>query len=313
MPPSSGVNPMDLLHHGIHKFPKAQLLASSRHLGWEGVGAELRSHPAGDIEAIQPGQVEVTIALAGDRDAVVSRKAAGVRQQTPVLPGQIWISPVGLVEDDIRITRPLSRILHIYLPTEPSPELSEAFGGRSFRADSLRYLAGVRDDLIQQIGVTLLAEMAQESAGGRLLAESLAHTLTVRLLQAYAGGSAVPANAANAMSTRWRLDDARLRRAIEFMVAHLESDIGLADIAAAAHLSPFHFSRMFKSAMGVPPHRYLGRLRLEAAREMLAEGKLPLAEIAIACCFSTQANFTRAFRQFSGMTPGQYRALRRSR
>lgn len=301
---------MDLLHHGAHKFPHAQLLASSRSLGWSGVAAELRSHPAGDIAAIQPDQVEVTIALAGDRDAVVSRKGAGVRQQTPVLPGQIWITPVGLVEDDIRITRPLSRILHLYLPTEPSPELSAAFGGRSFRGESLRYLAGIRDDLIAQIGVTLLAEMSCESAGGRVLAESLAHTLTVRLLQAYAGGSVLPASAT---SPRWRLDDVRLQRAIDFMRAHLEDDIGLAEIAAAAHLSAFHFARMFRQATGVPPHRYLGRLRLEAAREMLAAGGTSIAEIAAACCFSTQANFTRAFRRFAGMTPGQYRALRQTR
>lgn len=301
---------MDLLHHGAHKFPQARLLASSRSQGWSGVAAELRSHPAGDIEAIQPDQVEVTIALAGDRDAVVSRKGAGVRQQTPVRPGQIWITPVGLVEDDIRITRPLSRILHLYLPTEPSAELSAAFHGRSFRGDSLRYLAGIRDDLIEQIGLTLLAEMTNESAGGRLLADSLAHALSVRLLQAYAGGPAGPTREA---SPRARADDPRLRRAVDYMREHLERDIGLADIAAAAHLSPFHFARMFKHTMGLPPHRYLGRLRLEAAREMLAADALPLAEIAAACCFSTQANFTRAFRQFSGMTPGQYRALRRAR
>lgn len=300
---------MDLLQHGAHKFPRARLLASSGSLGWAGVAAELRSHPSGDIESIRPTQVEVTLAVAGDRDAVVSRKGAGVRQQTPVFAGQIWITPVGLVEDDIRITRPLSRILHIYLPTEPCPELSEAFGGRTFGGESLRYLAGIRDDLIEQIGLTLLAEMTNESAGGRLLAESLAHSLTVRLLQAYTGGNPAPPQA----RTRWRPDDTRVRRAVEYMREHQEEDIGLADIAAAVHLSTFHFARMFKSAMGVPPHRYLGQLRLEAARGMLAAGELPLAEIAAACCFSTQANFTRAFRQFSGMTPGQYRALRQSR
>lgn len=310
MPGPRGGAPMDmLLQHGRRKFPQAQLLVSSHQLGWRGIAAELRSHPAGDIAAIQPEQVEVTIALAGERDAIVSRKGAGVRQETPVRPGQIWISPVGLVEDDIRITRPLSRILHLYLPTEPEAELAQACGGRSFRGDSLRYLAGINDELIRQIGISLLAELQQPTAAGRVLAESLATTLAARLLQAYAGGgrSLSPGRPAH----HWRLDDLRMRRVVEFMHAHLEEDIGLTELAAAANLSPFHFARMFKRATGLPPHRYLGRLRLDAAKEMLAQGRLPVAEIAAACCFSTQANFARAFKQATGLTPLAYRALRR--
>jgi len=303
---------MDLLHHGIHKFPKARLIASSRELGWQGVAAELRSHPAGDIAAIQPDQVEVTIAMAAQRGAIVSRKAAGLRQDTPVLAGQIWISPVGLVEDDIRITQPLERILHIYLPTEPSEELSSAFGGRSFRADSLRYLAGIDDRLIRQIGTSLVDELIDETAGGKLLVESLASALTVRLLQAYASGATgAAATPLEPSLARWRLDDARVRRAVEFMAEHLEDDIGLGDIAAAAHLSPYHFARMFKNTMGMPPHRYLGQLRIDAAKRMLASNELPLAQISAACRFSTQANFTRAFRRAVGVTPGEYRVLLR--
>lgn len=301
---------MDLLRHGIHKFPQARLLASSRQQGWVGIAAELRSHPSGDIAAIQPDQVEVTIAVNGEKEAIVSRKGAGVRQETRVLPGQIWISPVGLVEDDIRITRPLSRILHLYLPTEPSPELSELFPGRSFRGDSLRYLAGVNDGLILQIGMALLGELTHESPGGKVLAESLAHSLTVRLLHAYTGGGAAGRQSGLA---RWRLDDARMRRALEFMSDRLHEDISLGDIAEAAHLSPYHFARMFKNTLGMPPHRYLAQLRLEAATRMLSQGELRLADIATACRFSTQANFTRSFKQATGVTPGQYRAARLAR
>jgi AraC family transcriptional regulator len=298
---------MDLLHHGIQKFPRSQLLSSSRDLGWAGIAAEVRSHPAGEIPAINPDQVEVTIAIAGERDAVVSRKGAGLRQETRVLPGQIWISPVGVVEDDIRITRPLTRILHLYLPTQPAESLSEAFGGVTFKGDSLRYLAGVKDDLIQQIGLSLVAEMSQQTAGGRVLAESLANTLTVRLLQTYSAGGT--RGAGHRIPDRWRLDDIRVRRVVEFMMAHLEDDIGLDELAASTNLSPFHFSRMFKATTGVPPHRYLGNLRLERAKELLAGTSLSVAEVAAAAAFSTAANFSRAFKQFTGVTPLEYRNL----
>ena len=299
---------MDLLRHGRHKFPHARLIASSQGLGWQGVAAELRSHPAGDIPAIQPDQVEVTIAVRGERDAVVSRKGAGQRQETAVVPGQIWISPVGVVEDDIRITRHLSAILHLYLPASPPHTLAEALGTHSFGADSLRYLAGVEDDLVRQVGLSLLGEMMAPSAAGRLLAESLAQTLTVRLLQAYAIGGR--SGAPTTPRAGWR-DDTRVRRAVDFMRAHLEEDIGLAEIATAAGLSPFHFSRVFRRSTGQPPHRYLAQLRLDSAKQMLAQGPLPVAEIAAACCFSGQANFARAFKHATGLTPVQVRAASR--
>ncbi len=177
---------MDLLNHGRRKFPQAELLASSRALGWQGIAAELRSHPAGDLPAFQSDQIEITIAVAGVRDAVVSRKGAGLRQDTPVDPGTIWISPVNVCEDDIRITRPLSQILHLYLPSDPFDQLSRVSGGAEVPGRAVRYLAGVRDELVRHIGLSLLAELRSQTAGGRLLAESLALSLTARLAQTYA-------------------------------------------------------------------------------------------------------------------------------
>lgn len=292
---------MDLHDHGRQKFPRAALLASSRALDWRGIAAELRAHPAGDLPPFQPDQLEITIALAGERGAVVDRKGAGLRQQTRVDPGAIWISPVGVGEDDIRITRPLSRILPLYLPAASFQALSEQGGGSRFGAGSVRYLAGVQDELIRQMGQALLAEMDAPTAGGRLLAESLGAALTARLVQSYS--TRAPATAA----PRHALDEARTQRVIGFMRAHLEADIGLDDLAAVACLSPFHFSRMFRLRVGMPPHRYLAQLRMEAARRMLLRGERSLADIAEACRFASQSNFTRAFRQATGMTPGAFR------
>jgi AraC family transcriptional regulator len=72
-------------------------------------------------------------------------------------------------------------------------------------------------------------------------------------------------------------------------------------------LSRFHFARAFKAAVGQSPHQYVSTHRLERAKELLTRGEQPVLDIAIAVNFSSQANFTRAFRQCTGMTPGQYR------
>jgi len=74
-----------------------------------------------------------------------------------------------------------------------------------------------------------------------------------------------------------------------------------------ASLSNFHFVRAFKTAMGQSPHQYVSAKRLECAKALLIRGDRPLADIALALNFSSQANFSKAFRKFVGRAPSQYR------
>lgn len=117
---------------------------------------------------------------------------------------------------------------------------------------------------------------------------------------------AVNANASD------QLDRERLTRVLGYIEAHLSENITVTDLANVACLSIFHFARAFTGAMGVPPHHYVSRRRLENAKTMIAAGRSSLYEIALDCQFSSQSSFTRAFRRVTGMTPGQYRqAFRR--
>ena len=65
--------------------------------------------------------------------------------------------------------------------------------------------------------------------------------------------------------------------------------------------------RAFKAATGVPPHRFVSERRLEYAKRLIESGDAPFSELALACRFSSQANFSRAFRRVVGMSPGTYR------
>ena len=104
-----------------------------------------------------------------------------------------------------------------------------------------------------------------------------------------------------------RLDRRRLFRVLDYIDRHLEGDLTLDNLASVACLSRFHFARAFKQAVGQSPRRYVVARRLERAKVLLIEGETPLVEIALALRFSSQANFTRAFRQSTGLAPGQYR------
>jgi AraC-like DNA-binding protein len=108
-----------------------------------------------------------------------------------------------------------------------------------------------------------------------------------------------------------QLDRERLSRVLGYIEAHLSESITVTDLANVACLSIFHFARSFTGAMGVPPHHYVSRRRLENAKAMITAGNASLYEIALDCQFSSQSSFTRAFRRVTGMTPGEYRRASR--
>lgn len=93
----------------------------------------------------------------------------------------------------------------------------------------------------------------------------------------------------------------------DFIEAHYTDDIGLSDLAEIAGLSRFHFARQFKATFGTTPHQFLMEKRIEAARVMLNRAGLSMAEIAMKSGFRSDSNFSRAFRNQTGVSPSAYR------
>jgi AraC family transcriptional regulator len=139
-----------------------------------------------------------------------------------------------------------------------------------------------------------------------MLVEAASLALAARIVHGYCdSGSCTPTAVAS-----HQLDHVRVRRVLDYISAHVADEITLAALAQVACLSTFHFARMFTLAVGVPPHRYVSRMRLENAMAEIAAGRLPLAQIASNASFSSQASFTRAFRRATGMTPAEYQRSR---
>ncbi len=120
-------------------------------------------------------------------------------------------------------------------------------------------------------------------------------------LLAYVRDPAPPAVA------RGGLPPAAMRRVDEYMEAHLSENIELPMLATVANLSLYHFAREFKRSIGVTPHNYLLRKRVDRAKDMLARTDYSLTEVALAAGFSDQSHLSRHFRQMVGSTPGSFR------
>jgi AraC family transcriptional regulator len=292
---------MWLQEHGASKYGADSPLACSAVAGWRGIAVEHRRHPRGELPSFRPEHMEIGIATGCHPDCVVSRTGDRLRQHTRVEPGTIWFCPVGVLEEDICISD-WHDVLHVYLPPERFAELSESRCGAAASPQSVHYRGGIYDERIRRIGDALLGQLHAPGAGGAVLIDTLALELTACLVDRHSSD----ARSSRTCDAGHRLDVRRVRRVLDFMAAHIEDEVGLSNLAEAACLSPFHFSRAFAATLGVPPHRYLSNMRLERAKTLLSLGATPIAEVAVACCFSSQSNFTRAFRRATGATPAAF-------
>jgi AraC family transcriptional regulator len=287
---------------GQRKYPRSKLLLSSADRGWMTLSAELRSHAAGRIVSIEQQNVEVVIALAAT-DGPVTRIGAGRQEQTRPDPGTVWLVPTGVGPEEIVISKPMPKTLHLFLPIEQFDNLADQYNLGKSLVRSVQYVGGLNDDLIRQVGMSVLNELSEQTAASRMVAEMSSLMLATRLIQNYVDRDLIDRIAGGPV----RLEHARMRRVLDYIDQRLEDDITISDLAQVAHLSEFHFARVFATTMGMPPQRYVSQRRLAAAKKMIGVGKLPLSEIAFRSGFSSQASFTRAFRRATNMTPGEFR------
>jgi AraC family transcriptional regulator len=150
--------------------------------------------------------------------------------------------------------------------------------------------------------LTVDAELRAGGAGGPLLAESLATILSVHLIRYITGPHRLPPSADGVLSRR------KHHTVIEYIMENLEGSLTLEQIAAVAHLSPYHFARQFKATTGLPPHQYVIARRVERAQHLLrGDDELSLGEVALRAGFADQSKFSVHFKRILGVTPGQFR------
>ena len=160
-----------------------------------------------------------------------------------------------------------------------------------------------RDERLARLARDLAEELLEEAAGQELVVGALVEHALVHLLRRYANLR----RSERLELSRAGLVDRRIRLAVELMHAHMERDLPLEEIANAAHLSPFHFARLFKKLTGATPHAYLARLRAARAQTLLAETDLSVTEVGARVGYMSSSHFAKAFRQATGLSPRAYR------
>ncbi len=131
------------------------------------------------------------------------------------------------------------------------------------------------------------------------------YAAAIRLLEIFGKHLSLAAN-------RMRVQDSEaeppmIRRAKAHIAGHYGDPISLDEIAQAMHVSTFYFCKMFKRATGLTFTDYLGRVRVEKAKNLLLNPHLRVSEIAYTVGFQSLTHFNRVFRKIAGEAPTDFR------
>lgn len=223
----------------------------------------------------------------------VSYRAGTLERQGVRLHGQFCVVPAG---SSTRWTlRQPARSLLLRLNPGLMQEAAAAMhlGATAQLVPSIH----VRDPQIERIGWMMQAEAHEAYPGGRLFADSLAAALAARLL-------VLQTRRPRAIESR-ALPAWRLRRVLEYVEAHLEAELTLAELASVAGFSLSHFKAMFRQATGVPVHRFVLERRVERARLRLLEGCASVTQVALETGFAHSSHLARCMRRVLGVSPSQ--------
>ena len=109
------------------------------------------------------------------------------------------------------------------------------------------------------------------------------------------------------------MDNPRLVQAVAYIRSHAAQPILVEDVAGRVGVSRRQLERLFRETLGRTPGAEIQRLRLERAKELLAQSDLPVAEIAATSGFGTAEYLATLFKQATGLTPLRYRSTVRGR
>jgi AraC family transcriptional regulator len=278
----------------LRNFP---LKATSANRCWEGV--HVNEFAEAHIEDLSsPPRDHVKIGLCIGTSPFIYRESCGKTFTGPSRAGDFAILPAG------RKTR-YRGLAPAHLDIRFDPAKMDETATELRRAGERRFefvdVPLMRDPIVEHIAAIFRAELNLAPHPAQdILIESMAVALCAHMLRRYSNAAGIEDRSTASV------DVAAVGRAIAYIEDNPDRAISLRELAGAAGLSRFHFSRLFKRQLGLSPARYVERTRIEQAKALIVDAQMSLADIAQAVGFADQSHFARRFRANEGRTPGAF-------
>ena len=274
-------------------FPAAHqgtVSSSSVNLGWQGITVELHSLPKSEYPEhyVQGHRLAV---MRGGKPITYEWKDSDRWKSRQIHPGGFFLQSHG----ELNTPRWFEKFEIIAIAIEPS-FVAQCFGD-AIDCNNVRFLerrAAYNPD-VARFATHFEAELINSIYGGVLYGESLALAFSLLLLEQHSESSLT--------LPKGKLSSLQLREIIEYIHAHLDTQLSLTNLATQLSLSTFHFARLFKKSLGLSPHKYILQTRIERAKNLILSQCLPLSNIALQTGFYDQTHFGKAFKKYVGVSP----------
>jgi AraC family transcriptional regulator len=277
---------------------KPPILSSTNH--WNGIVLEQHHLPAFECPELCLQQHSINIWLANSCQ-VDWRLAGGRLHSTQMRRGLVNVTPKG-IPTQARWNQEIKFLLVSFDSSLFKKVADDVIIG-SYRNIEIIPQRGVCDRQILHLGMALKTELQAGCPSGKLYGESVAIALAAHLLKTYSGKRQLNSE------LEVNLSEYQLRQIIDYIYDNLALELTLIELASLVNMSSYSFCRWFKRLMGISPHQYVIKCRIERAKFLLSYSQFPIIEIALQVGCSSQSNFTTIFRKYVGITPKAYREM----
>jgi AraC family transcriptional regulator len=252
-------------------------------------------HVAGGFSSVTRA-ASIGVSFSAHRRAVHQHRGGPVRQ-TNIGAGAAFITMSGELQW-LEVPEP-SEALEIHLTRPLLEDVANELGAS--RAIALSDVVAADDPVVLSASNALRSELLHTGAIDELRAESIIRALLEHTLREY-GGLKAP------RMRPGRIDMRRLRRVAALVRARLHEKLSLADLAAQAALTPFHFARSFRLTTGLTPQNFVRAARMQRAAELARSTLLSTSALAERVGYTNIGHFREAFVRAFGCTPAVLRA-----
>jgi AraC family transcriptional regulator len=193
-------------------------------------------------------------------------------------------------------------MVHFYLASRLVSDLAAEIYGVDGGTVEIQEAAFHIDETIGRYAMVFRDRLCDPEPVTELELNAVAHLLGAHLLRRYSNLASRPVSRMDQ-----KLSAAELSTVTDYIVAHLDSALRLSELAAVIGMNQYRFARAFQARTGGSPHRYIMKLRVARAQDLLAASSLSLSTIAATVGFSSQSHMTLAFQRNLSITPARYR------